>query len=195
MARRKKTRKTRKTGYTRERERIKRYINRYKKMGYMADLYIPTEKELRRYGVKGSELAKLTKRLKTLTPTFLKENVLYKDEDALYGMSWEDEEEDALYVISLFRRRLTYYSDQVGAQVLNEGLDRMLEGKGILRVAEMIKNVIRQGAEYEWKELYRGNQAKEYLEFLIDNLPDAGDVEQDDLRDDLLDLLSVDYKD
>lgn len=203
MAKRKKTRKTRKTGYTRERERIKRYINRYKKVGFESDLYIPTEKELRASGVKGAELAKLTRYLKRLTPSYLKENILYVPESEgdgyewgeELGASWDDEKEEAIYIVDLFRRRLTYYSDQAGAQVLNDGLDRIIESKGIIRIAELVKKVISDGDEYEWREVYKGNAAKEYLNFLIDNLPDAGDVEQDDVRETLFDLLSMDYGD
>lgn len=61
-----------KTKYSKERSRILRYLNKLKKQGRITDLYIPTELELRKQGVKGTELSKLTKELKSITPKELK---------------------------------------------------------------------------------------------------------------------------
>jgi hypothetical protein len=60
------------TQYTKQRNRILRYINRQKKKSLVTDLYFPTEKELRKQGVKGKELTKLTNELKRLTSKNLK---------------------------------------------------------------------------------------------------------------------------
>lgn len=60
------------TQYTKHRNRILRYIYRQRKKSLVTDLYIPTEKELRKQGVKGKELTKLTNRLKSLTSKNLK---------------------------------------------------------------------------------------------------------------------------
>lgn len=69
MARKK--RKT--TVYTKQRNRIMSAIRRLKKKGLQTDLYFPTEKELRSQGVKGQELAKLTRELKKISSSQIKE--------------------------------------------------------------------------------------------------------------------------
>lgn len=68
MARKKKTKTTQ---YTKNRKRILAYIRRQRKKNLVTDLYIPTERELRKQGVKGTELAKLTRELKALNPKTL----------------------------------------------------------------------------------------------------------------------------
>ena len=70
MARKK--RKT--TVYTKQRNRIMSAIRRLKKKGLQTDLYFPTEKELRSQGVKGQELAKLTRELKKISSSQIKES-------------------------------------------------------------------------------------------------------------------------
>ena len=72
------------THYTKQRNRILRYINRQKKKSLVTDLYIPTEKELRKQGVKGAELRKLTNELKRLTPQKLKEHFYNPFEEPRY---------------------------------------------------------------------------------------------------------------
>ena len=68
MARKKKIKTTQ---YTKNRNRILAYIRRQRKKNLVTDLYIPTERELRKQGVKGTELAKLTRELKALNPKTL----------------------------------------------------------------------------------------------------------------------------
>lgn len=60
-----------KTKYTKNRNRVTSYIRRLRKKGLQLDLYFPTERELRKEGIKGTELAKLTRQLKTYTPKVL----------------------------------------------------------------------------------------------------------------------------
>lgn len=72
------------TQYTKQRNRILRYIYRQKKKSLVTDLYIPTEKELRKQGVKGAELRKLTNKLKRLTPQNLKKHFYNPFEEPRY---------------------------------------------------------------------------------------------------------------
>lgn len=62
-----------KTQYTKQRNRVTSYIRSLRNKGMTVDLYIPTELELRKTGVKGSELGVLTKKLKKLTPKEIKQ--------------------------------------------------------------------------------------------------------------------------
>lgn len=64
--------KKRKTQYTRQRNRVTAYIRKLRKTGLVVDLYFPTEHELRKSGVKGSELTKLTRELKKIKPKELR---------------------------------------------------------------------------------------------------------------------------
>lgn len=62
------------TAYTRNRERIMRQLRRERARGKETFLpYIPTERELRKQGVKGKELAALTRELKKITPKKIRE--------------------------------------------------------------------------------------------------------------------------
>ena len=62
------------TKYTKNRNRILRYINKHGIKDYF-DLYIPTERELRQQGIKGKQLTSLTIKLKKITPQYIKERV------------------------------------------------------------------------------------------------------------------------
>lgn len=64
--------KKRKTQYTKQRNRVTSYIRKMRNKGVEIDLYFPTELELRKSGVKSSELGALTRKLKQLTPKELK---------------------------------------------------------------------------------------------------------------------------
>lgn len=81
MARKKKTKTTQ---YTKNRNRILAYIRRQKKKNLVTDLYIPTEREVRKQGVKGKELAKLTRQLKGLTPKTLESQFYNPFEEPRY---------------------------------------------------------------------------------------------------------------
>lgn len=72
--------KRRKTQYTRQRNRVTSYIRKLRKKGLEVDIYFPTELELRKAGVKGSELGALTRKLKQYTPEVLKQlaTTIYK---------------------------------------------------------------------------------------------------------------------
>lgn len=57
----------RKSAYTTNRNRIMAYQRRLRKKGMEIDIYFPTEKELRKQGIKGTELTKYTRELKQFT--------------------------------------------------------------------------------------------------------------------------------
>ena len=71
------------------------YINRQKKKQLVTDLYIPTEKELRKQGVKGKELAKLTRQLKKLTPKELQKEFYNPFENPRYWTKEDAEDHKA----------------------------------------------------------------------------------------------------
>jgi hypothetical protein len=64
--------KKRKTQYTRQRNRVTSYIRKLRKTGLVVDMYFPTEHELRKSGVNGTELTKLTRELKKIKPKELR---------------------------------------------------------------------------------------------------------------------------
>lgn len=65
--------KRRKTQYTTQRNRVTSYIRKLRKKGLEVDIYFPTELELRKTGINGSELSKLTIKLKQYTAKVLKQ--------------------------------------------------------------------------------------------------------------------------
>ena len=61
------------SAYTRNRNRILSYVRRQRKKGWNIDIDIPTERQLKKEGIKGIELTKYTWQLKKLTPAKIRE--------------------------------------------------------------------------------------------------------------------------
>ena len=57
-----------KSAYTKQRNRIMSYMRRQYKKGVIYDIEIPTEKQLKKQGIKGKDITKLVRELKAITP-------------------------------------------------------------------------------------------------------------------------------
>lgn len=105
------------TAYTRNRERIMRQLRRERARGKETFLpYIPTERELRKQGVKGKELAALTRELKKITPKKIREytvdiDVIEIDFDDTWKSKLIEIIEQAPDERTFYHRRVEYHED------------------------------------------------------------------------------------
>lgn len=105
------------TAYTRNRERIMRQLRRERARGKETFLpYIPTERELRKQGVKGKELAELTRELKKITPKKIREytvdiDVIEIDFDDTWKTKLIEIIEQATDERTFYHKRVAYHVD------------------------------------------------------------------------------------
>ena len=112
------------TVYTKQRNRIMRYINTLKRKGYKVELNIPTERQIRQSGVSRSELGKLSRELKKITPKTLKsiakevERVEKVTKD--YPTSIQMSSSYSLTVIDNLRAELSKYKSEIKDKIFWE---------------------------------------------------------------------------
>lgn len=105
------------TAYTRNRERIMRQLRRERARGKETFLpYIPTERELRKQGVKGKELSALTRELKKITPKKIREytvaiDIIEIDFDDTWKSKLIEIIEQAPDERTFYHKRVEYHED------------------------------------------------------------------------------------
>lgn len=198
MARRtRKKSKTRPTAYTRNRERIMRYIRAQRKRGIEIDLYFPTEREVRKSGVRGQELASLTRILKTLTPKVLKEE---------YGKSITDQRPEqpstneqgfsAPFNPATFHDIVTsiLWNDFIEVvkiahkdtrAMLQAWVNSMIAENGKDAFMEAIRGAADNGKVLTYQMTYAKNidMLYDFIEVVLDNFPDQGVLYKDETLD------------
>lgn len=176
MARKK--RKT--TVYTKQRNRIMSAIRRLKKKGLTTDLYFPTEKELRSQGVKGQELAKLTRELKRITPSQIKESAYVPKEewkDSDFEAPFNQSEDYSLFdrvVITEWYANLNQYARGEAYNLLRAWLGNLIKTHGVHDTAEMLQKGAEAGHILTFHTVYNTDTATLYIGYMIDYLPDEG---------------------
>ena len=179
------------TQYTRNRNRIQAYIRKLKKAGLNVDFYFPTEKELRKSGVKGKELTKLTLELKKLTAKELRKiaTPLNKQEptntpgfNPPYNLS-EDESFFDNVVISEWYATLSQFSNAEAYDILRVWMVNTVRTKGKHNTATMLQNAAENGILLTWETVYKGDAAIMYIGNLIDYLPDEGILYKEEVLD------------
>ena len=98
------------TQYTKNRNRILRYIKRHKISQYV-NLYIPTELQLRKQGVKGKELAKLTRKLKGITAKYLNQEAIQSKEREVREVKTDNVLENGIsqVIINNFKSQILHF--------------------------------------------------------------------------------------
>ena len=186
MARKKKTR------YSKERARIVRYLSKLKKQGRRIDLYIPTETELRKQGVKGTELFKLTRKLKSITPEELR-NISYEipepTQESTNTPGFEPPEnisEDATFfdavVISGFKSHVRQFNERA-SNLLLTWLDRIIASNGEHDTAVMLNDGAEAGVILTYQVVYSQDKLTQYMSEMLDYLPEAGTLFKEELMD------------
>lgn len=188
MAKRKRTKITQ---YTRNRNRIQAYIRKLKKAGLNVDIYFPTEKELRKSGVKGKELTKLTLELKKLTAKELRKiaTPLNKQEptntpgfNPPYNIS-EDESFFDNVVISEWYATLSQFSNGEAYDLLRAWMGNTVRTNGKHNTAIMLQDGAENGHILTWEVVYKSDNAILYIGYMLDYLPDEGILYKEEVLD------------
>lgn len=177
--------KKRKSGYTKQRNRIMDGIRRLKSKGYKTEMYFPTEKELRSTGVKGVELSILTRKLKSLTAKEIKARVIEE------SLSYTQEEtntpgfepptnvtEDYSFfdevVIEQWRNTLEKFAKGACYNLLKAWVNTMIAENGIHNTAVMLEQGAQNGNILNREIAYNETEFTSYIANMMDYLPDQG---------------------
>lgn len=170
------------TQYTKNRNRILRYIKRHKISQYV-DLYIPTEHELRKQGVKGKELAKLTRKLKGITPEYIKQEVDKNKEIEARQSETDNILENGIsqVIINNFKSQILHFPKEISDKVI-AFINTLINEQGIDSVAYSLEHMPLQFHEILNKTGYDSNSAmQEFASSLVEYLPDASDAYKKEL--------------
>ena len=189
MSRKKKTR------YSKERARIVRYLSKLKKQGRRIDLYVPTELELRKQGVKGTELFKLTRKLKLITPKELRDithEIPNPTQESTNTTGFEPpkniSEDDTFFenvVISSWYGLLMSFSNGEAYELLHAWMDSIVRDNGKHDTAIMLQDGAEAGHLLTWEVVYKKDKAVSYIGYMIDYLPEAGVLYKEEMMDNI----------
>lgn len=170
------------TQYTKNRNRILRYIKSHNISQYI-DLYIPTEFQLRKQGVKGKELSKLTRTLKGITPKYLKQKVTQNKEKEDIESKTDNVLENGIsqVIINNFKSQILHFPKEISDKVI-AFTNTLINEQGIDSVAYSLEHMPLQFHEILNKTGYDSNSAmQEFTSSLVEYLPDASDAYKEDL--------------
>lgn len=190
MARKKKV-----SAYTRNRNRIMAYIRRQNKKGANINLQIATERQLRKQGVKGSQLTKLTNTLKRLTPEQIRQmsdlsvdvttgEILRNAPDFVppinitEGTDWYDN-----VVVSTFQAQLSDLKGGAMYAHLKAWANTIIKEKGKKAFADMLSEGFESGITFNYQDVYDKQAATTFVDRMLDFLPDSGVFEKDRYMD------------
>lgn len=171
------------TQYTKNRNRILRYIKRHGVKEYF-DLYIPTERELRKQGISGKQLSSLTRKLKQITPEYIKETVKTSITETQEN---EQESQNILengisqVIINNFKSQILHFPKEISDKVIAL-TNTLINEQGLDSVAYSLEHMPLQFHEILNKTGYDSNSAmQEFASSLVDYLPDASDAYKEEL--------------
>lgn len=184
--------KKRKTQYTRQRNRITSYMRKLRKSGLVVDIYFPTERELRKSGVKGSELTKLTlelKKIKSKELRSLAKPVSVTKQEPTNTPGFEPPEnisEDATFfdavVISGFRSHVRQFNERA-SNLLLSWLDKILSTNDAHAVATMLNDGAESGLILTYQIVYSQDKLTQYISEMLNYLPEAGPLFKAEIMD------------
>lgn len=183
--------KRRKTQYTKQRNRVIAYIRKLRKQGLEVDLYFPTELELRKSGVKGTELAELTRKLKQLKPKDLKQLATPKPTQEPTNtpgfippenMSQDESFFDNV-VISQWYGTLGEFSNGEAYNLLRSWMGNTIRTEGKHNTAIMLQDGAENGHLLTWDVVYKYDNAVLYIGYMLDYLPDEGVLYKEEILD------------
>ena len=179
------------TRYSKERTRIVHSLYNLKKQGYITDLYFPTELELRKQGVKESELSKLTRNLKAITLKELKKlsNKIQNPIQEQTNTAGFEPPENLLefgisnVIVQNFKSQILYFPKEISDKIIALINTLVLE-QGVDDVAYALQNMPMQFYEYINRKGYDSNSSiQEFSSALIEYLPNASDAYKADIMD------------
>lgn len=186
--------KRRKTQYTKQRNRVNAYIRKLKKQGLEVDLYFPTELELRKSGVKGTELMVLTRKLKQLKPKELKQlaksitpKPTQEPTNTTGFIPPENISKDESFfdnvVISQWYATLGEFSNGEAYNILRSWMGNTIRTEGKHNTAIMLQDGAENGHLLTWEVVYKHDNAVLYIGYMLDYLPDEGVLYKEETLD------------
>lgn len=183
------------SAYTRNRNRVMAYIRRHNKQGANINLQIATETQLRKQGVKGSQLTALTNTLKKLTPKKIQElsdfnvdvttgEILSNEPDFVPGMNitegtdWYDN-----VVVSTFQAQLSDLKGGAMYEHIRAWANTIIKEKGKKAFADMLSDGFEAGITFNYQDVYDKQSAVTFVDRMMDYLPDSGVFEKDRYMD------------
>lgn len=164
--------------YTLYRNRVLATMRRLRKKGYTFDnLYFPTEREIRKNGVRGQELRYLTLRLKKLTSKELVK-LARRVEDTLDDERINESEDFYDYsVVENFRAQIIRYPKGFVTQIL-AWINRVVKEKGIKVASEMLQEGFSSGLEITAETMYKEDFFNKFIDAMMNFIPDIGELEK-----------------
>lgn len=183
------------SAYTRNRNRVMAYIRRHNKKGANINLQIATEAQLRKQGVKGSQLTALTNTLKKLTPKKIQELsafnvdvttgvILNNEPDFIPPISISDNTDwyDKV-VISTFNQQLSELEGGLMYKHIKAWANTIIKEKGKKAFADMLSDGFEAGITFNYQDVYDKQSAVTFVDRMMDYLPDSGVFEKDRYMD------------
>ena len=164
------------TQYTKNRNRILRYIRKHKISQYV-DLHIPTEHELRKQGVKGKELSKLTRIIKGITPKYLQQQVNQNKEKEDLESKTDNVLENGIsqVIINNFKSQILHFPKEISDKVI-AFTNTLINEQGIDSVAYSLEHEILNKTGYD-----SNSAMQEFASSLVEYQPDASDAYKEEL--------------
>ena len=178
-----KKRKRKLTQYEKQRNRILSYARKLKKKGLQYEIYIPTLNQLRKSGVKGQELTKLTRELKRITPEEIRSRSVAIPKQSPPPITID--ETGNLYdriVISNFRALISQFNEYARNE-LTRWLNAIIAQTSEHETAVMLDRGAENGLILTYKFVYNRQRLFEYMANMIDYLPEAGEFTKESIMD------------
>lgn len=156
------------SSYTRNRNRILSYVRRQRKKGWNIDIDIPTERQLKKEGIKGIELSKYTWQLKKLTPAKIREfpKTLFNPSTGEVIAPTTISYDPNLYVDSVINGWLSevnVFSRAESYSLLVRWTNTIISAKGRAAFAQMITDAYANGHILTREIAYKMDDARNYL--------------------------------
>lgn len=184
-------RKTKVSAYTRNRNRILAYVRRQNKKGANINLQIATERQLKKQGVKGSQLTALTNTLKRLTTEQIRQmsdlnvdvttgEILSNEPDFVPPMNiTEDTDWYDNVVVSTFQTQLSDLKGGAMYEHIRAWANTIIKEKGKKAFADMLSDGFEAGITFNYQDVYDKQSAVTFVDRMMDYLPDSGVFEKD----------------
>lgn len=157
-------------------------MRRLRKKGYVFDnLYFPTEREIRKSGVKGQELRYLTLRLKKLTSKELIKLARIVYEDAGDRINDDEDMYDESALLNFESQIMKYPHGFVG--YMKAWINRLIKTKGKRAVVKMLEEGFKSGLEVTSDVMYNVECLNEFVDKMMAFLPDVGELEKSEILD------------
>ena len=191
-----------KSAYTKQRNRIMSYMRRQYKKGIIYDIQIPTEKQLKKQGIKGKDITKLVIELKAITPKTIGQYQTQSFDPETGEIKYNGVEtnepdfvpptnvsDDGSFfdktVISFWKMGLESFANGEAYGLLLSWMNNTIRTEGEHDTAIMLQDGAEAGHILTWEVVYKKDNAIMYIGYMLDYLPDEGVIYKEETLDKL----------